>query len=317
MRCERVIPSLMLFATMAAAASEETVGEAISLKEHVQLHDHAHLVEQPMPEFPMAELVRNREGWVLISYTVLKDGSVFSPTIMDSSGSEAFEKAAIGAVEQWRYVPGAEVVETVLVNFVYERSYPQVSKKFYFRNDRIHRSIEKGKFDDAVKRLEKMRDKDDLTAYELAYSYITEGRVYGEQGDKAGQLQHFRKAMINDGRWLRREDYLKLLRASVVLELQLKDYSSAMRDYALLSETGPGREVSSDLEQPMLQLEGMIASDAVELTDPYVPADIEVFIQRERLIRPTEQEGMPRPEEDFETEQRQTPPRQEPEGQGG
>ena len=49
------------------------------------------------------------------------------------------------------------------------------------------------------------------------------------------------------GRWLRREDYLKLLRAAVMLELELGDYSSALRDYALLSETGPGRDIGADL----------------------------------------------------------------------
>ena len=196
MRYERVIPSLMLFATLGAAASEQTpesdeiTGQAIVLREHVELH--GQLIEQPMPVFPMSELVRNREGWVLIGYTVLKDGSVVSPAILESSGSEAFEKAAIEAVEKWRYTAGEETADTVLVNFIYERRYPQVSKKFYFRNDRIHRSIEKGKFDDALKRLEKMRSKDDLSAYELAYSFITEGRIYGEQGDKAsfgGQIR--------------------------------------------------------------------------------------------------------------------------------
>jgi hypothetical protein len=162
-----------------------------------------------------------------------------------------------------------------------------------------------------------MRKKDDLTAAELAYSYITEGRIYAEKGDKAGQLQRFRKAMINDGRWLERKDYLKLLRASVVLELQLEDYSSALRDYAVLSESDTGRKLAADLEEPIRVLEGMVADDRVELRLPYVPAEIEVSIEREALRRPSSTEEIPRPSDDYDTDQRGTPARPEPDREQG
>lgn len=33
-----------------------------------------------------------------------------------------------------------------------------------------------------------MRRSDDLTAVELAYTYIAEGRIHGAQNDKQGQL---------------------------------------------------------------------------------------------------------------------------------
>jgi len=292
-----------------------TVFTTVNAQQH---DDHNHLIEQPMPEFPMGELVRGREGWVLVKYTVLQDGTVSSPIVEESSGSESFDKAAITAVSEWRYIPGEEQSESALVNFVYERNQPFVSKKFYFRNEQIHKAINKGDFDEAQKRIDKMRQKDDLTASELAYSYITEGRIYAEKGDKVGQLQHFRMAMINDGRWLNREDYLKLLRASVVLELQLEDFSSALRDHALLSETGVGRKLATDLAEPIQVLEGMVASDRVELSQPYAPAEIEVFIQHEGLRRPGTTEQMPSPGDEYETEQRGTPGRSEPQqSQGG
>jgi TonB family protein len=293
-------------------------GTVFTVANAQQHDDHDHLIEQPMPEFPIGELVRGREGWVLVTYTVQQDGTVFSPIVEESSGSEAFDKAAVTAVSEWRYIPGTEQRESALVNFVFERSQPFVSKKFYFRNEQVHKAINKGDFDDAQNRIDKMRRKDDLTASELAYSYITEGRIYAEEGDKAGQLQCFRKAMINDGRWLDREDYLKLLRASVVLELQLEDYSSALRDHALLSETGVGRKLAADLEEPIRVLESMVASDRVELNQPYAPAEIEVFIQHEGLRRPNTTEQMPSPGGEYETEQRETPARTEPQqSQGG
>jgi TonB family protein len=295
-----------------------TIWFALAAVANAQLHDdHDHLIEQPMPDFPIGEQVRGREGWVLVRYTVLEDGTVFSPIVEESSGSESFDKAALDAVSEWRYIPGAVQAESVLINFIYERSQPVVSKKFYFRNERIHKAINKGDFDEAQERLDKMRKKDDLTAAELAYSYITEGRIYAEKGDKAGQLQRFRKAMINDGRWLERKDYLKLLRASVVLELQLEDYSSALRDYAVLSESDTGRKLAADLEEPIRVLEGMVADDRVELRLPYVPAEIEVSIEREALRRPSSTEEIPRPSDDYDTDQRGTPARPEPDREQG
>ena len=85
MRDPGFVLALLLFAGLAADAAEVPV----DLREHIQLSEHLHLVEQPIPDFPKSELIRGREGWVLLSYAVLEDGSVFSPAIEASSGSEA------------------------------------------------------------------------------------------------------------------------------------------------------------------------------------------------------------------------------------
>ena len=91
---------------------------AVFMTANAQQHDdHDHLIEQPMPEFPMGELVRGREGWVLVKFTVLQDGTVFSPIIEESSGSEAFDNAAIAAVSEWRYIPGTQQSESALRDY--------------------------------------------------------------------------------------------------------------------------------------------------------------------------------------------------------
>ena len=102
MRDPGLVLAFLLFAGLVANAAEEPV----DLREHVRFGEHLHLIEQPLPEFPKSELLRGREGWVLLSYAVLEDGSVFSPVIEASSGSEAFNEAATEAVGRWRYLPG-------------------------------------------------------------------------------------------------------------------------------------------------------------------------------------------------------------------
>jgi TonB family protein len=302
----RCFLAVLLFAGLPAGAAEQPV----VLREHVELQEHLHLIEQPKPEFPKSEFVRGREGWVLLSYDVLEDGTVFSPVVEASSGSEAFNEAAAEAVSRWRYLPGEAQTDKVLLNFVYERKQPYVSKKYFARDRKVHAAIDKGRLDNAQERIDEMRRADDLTAVELAYTYIAEGRIHGARGDKEGQLQQFRRAMINDGRWLNRNDYLKLLHAAVILELQLGDYSSALRDYALLTETGVGRKLAEDIEEPMTRVVAAVENGA-ELPPPYTPAELEVFIVREPP-QPSRQNQLPRPEPQREPSRPQTPPRPDP-----
>ena len=298
--------AFLLCAGLPAIAAEQPV----ILREHVELSEHLHLIEQPKPEFPKSEFVRGREGWVLLSYDVLEDGTVFSPVIEASSGSDAFDEAAMDAVSRWRYIPGEVQSDKVLLHFVYERKQPYVSKKFFARDRKVHAAIDKGKLDNAQERIDEMRRRDDLTAVELAYTYIAEGRIYGARGDKQGQLAHFRRAMINDGRWLSRNDYLKLLHAAVILELQLKDYSSALRDYTLLTESNVGRKLATDIEEPMARIKSAVENGA-ELPPPYTPAELEVFIVREPP-QPSRKDQFPRPEPEREPSRPQTPPRSDP-----
>ena len=306
MRNPQGLVAILLFAGGPANAVEEPV----VLREHVALSEHRHLIEQPKPEFPKSEFVRGREGWVLLSYDVLEDGTVFSPVIEASSGSDAFNEAAVEAISRWRYIPGETQTDRVLVHFVYERKQPFVSKKFFARDRKVHAAIDKGKLDNAQERIDEMRRRDDLTAVELAYTYIAEGRIYGARGDRQGQLAHFRRAMINDGRWLSRNDYLKLLHAAVILELQLKDYSSALRDYTLLTETKVGRKLAADIEEPMTTIANAVENGA-ELPPPYTPAELEVFIVREPP-QPSRKDQFPRPEPEREPSRPQTPPRTDP-----
>jgi len=81
----------------------------------------AQVIAQPEPGFPSSE--RGREGWVVLISTVDEDGIVVDLGIKDSSGSTAFNEAAIEALREWRFEPAARREISVLLNFVYERSH--------------------------------------------------------------------------------------------------------------------------------------------------------------------------------------------------
>jgi TonB family protein len=237
--------------------------------------------EQPLPEYPESEYVKGQEGWVMVGFQVERSGLVSDIGILESSGSEAFDKATLGALKDWRFTPGEEGMKTALVNFEYDRTFVQLSRRFMSLNDRVHRKIAKGDLDAAEDVLADIRSDHDLTVFELAYSYLTEGRIASESGDPARQLALFRKAIRNDGRWLARKNYLATLRAIIILEIDLQDYGSAVRDYDLLAETVVGRDMSADLEEVIELIRKQLAETGISMP-PYMAADNQVSVRRDR-----------------------------------
>jgi len=217
-------------------------------------------VLQQQPEFPVSELRRGNEGWVIVSYGIDDEGNVVDARVTDSSGRDAFEHAALDAVQGWKYAPGAPSATSAQVNFVFERRVAKVSKSFFRKLKHIHESVELGQLDEASAAIRIMRRKGTPSAFENAYLLIAAGRLAGASGDLEGQIEYFRKAALSEGRWLARSDYLKLLQGLTVLELQAGDYAAALRHYAELGRTGQGRKLAADLAGPMQTVDTMVAA---------------------------------------------------------
>ena len=243
----------------------------------------AQITAQSEPRFPISE--RGREGWTILDCSINNAGIVVDLSIKDSSGSSAFNEAAIAAVREWRFEPAEGRQLSVLLNFVFERSQVHLSRKFIAHIEDVHRAIEEGELDAAKERIAAYRVDENIGAYELAYSLIAEGRVASVRDDKAEHLRIFRRAVINHGHWLERDKYLMLLHAVVVLEVQQQDFASALENYALLTKTRSGKKLAEGLEEPMQTLQAMIESGN-EFAPPYRVADVEMTIEHEgRILR--------------------------------
>ena len=57
------------------------------------------------PAYPQAAARLEKEGWVLVEFTVTASGTVVNPTIVQSEGGENFERAALDAIKAYRYAP--------------------------------------------------------------------------------------------------------------------------------------------------------------------------------------------------------------------
>ena len=75
---------------------------------------HSALLKDP-PRYPREALRRGTEGFVLVEFTVTEEGSVADATVIESALSahsdgmrEDFERAALGSVNQYRFVPATK-----------------------------------------------------------------------------------------------------------------------------------------------------------------------------------------------------------------
>jgi TonB family protein len=252
--------------------------------------DESEVFTRPEPEFPQSERQRGREGWVLIAYSVGRSGIVDDLYVRESSGNSKFEEAALNGVRDWRFVPGEQRELSVLVSFVDDQDETPLSQKFYTLHQQTNELIDEGELERAHELLAEVREEDDLHPSELAYSFLTEGRIANERGDRAEQLHYYRKAMLDNGRWLARADYLGVLYVAVVLELNQGDFVTAIRDYELLTETRSGRKLGADLEDLVLAARARIDADP-SVMQPYTVADNSVTVLRVQRLQPSDTFG--------------------------
>jgi len=65
-------------------------------------------VFRTFPNYPRGAQVAGQEGYVVVALTVDEDGFVRNPQVVERDGASSFERAALEAVEQFRYVPRFE-----------------------------------------------------------------------------------------------------------------------------------------------------------------------------------------------------------------
>jgi protein TonB len=82
------------------------------------------LIKMVQPEYPQEAAMRGIEGWVDVSLDVSAAGDVVASRIEDSSRGRLFNRAALAAVQQWKYEPRGDqaTTETVLVRLKFQQT---------------------------------------------------------------------------------------------------------------------------------------------------------------------------------------------------
>jgi TonB family protein len=97
---------------LAAAAVFGSATSVIGAQDAAAPGDATFVNAQPMkrenPTYPGGAAMQSQEGWVMLSFVISEAGEVGELMIEDSSGVPALEKAAMEAVEDWRYTPAMQ-----------------------------------------------------------------------------------------------------------------------------------------------------------------------------------------------------------------
>ena len=70
------------------------------------------------PQYPRRALRNGVEGYVIVSFTVMPDGSVKDPRVIEANPPGVFDQAAIGAVLKFKYKPRVIAGQAVAVQGV-------------------------------------------------------------------------------------------------------------------------------------------------------------------------------------------------------
>ena len=69
-------------------------------------------ISLPAPNYPREAQRRRRAGEVEVEFTVGTDGNVTSSRVVSASPPRVFDRAALSAVNQWRFEPVGSPVTT-------------------------------------------------------------------------------------------------------------------------------------------------------------------------------------------------------------
>lgn len=72
------------------------------------------VIESPLPDYPRRAEQEAIEGYTLVEFTVMPDGTVVEPAVAETS-NHLFGRAAVKAIESWKFEPVVDGEATVPV----------------------------------------------------------------------------------------------------------------------------------------------------------------------------------------------------------
>lgn len=228
-------------------------------------------IEKSVPRYPAAELRRGRQAWVRIAYCIDESGSTQNVSVLDSVGDESFNKAAVRTVEKWKFEPALvdgqpswQSRNQVVITFAIERGNEGASRRFAALFKKIGKLIDQEKLEEADKLFWRVYETHDLSLYELAKLWAQRVRYEGMSGDIYKLDMALHRATASEGEWIDEKSYIRLLRLRVLVEVQIGQYSAALRGFKeLVNAAGDDSDEVTELRPTIEELQAMIDSDNI------------------------------------------------------
>ncbi len=216
-------------------------------------------IQAKAPTYPFARRRSATEGWVAVNFMVDPKGAPYDITVNTSSGDEAFERAAVRAVEKWRYEPavfqGQPIDAGQAARITFQLSGEAgATEKFVKAWQWYQKGKEQNDAERMARNFERMENTN-RNLYEEAYYQLLLSDRYRESGDLDAEYAAVTRAAFLDNNvgYLPDDALTSVLLRKMSLELQLNKLVRAHKTILALQQ----RELEEDLAA---QLEDIAAS---------------------------------------------------------
>jgi TonB family protein len=228
----------------------------------------AELTDRSQVRYPASGQENWSEGWVLLNFTVARDGTVQDLIATDAMGAKAFVERTVRTFKGWRFKPakrngvpvdqhGTEFVFEYRMEGVEERS--AVHREFIQRYEQARSLIRQKKYTEAIQLLENaMRLRTNL--YESAMASFALAVAHGQLKDWRAALFHIRRATIGEGAFLEAAVKANALALQVQLETDDGNYKGATCAYQLLLKANPAGD--PEAAKIVAQIEAVLKNPA-------------------------------------------------------
>lgn len=196
------------------------------------------------PTYPPGAATQGKEGWVRLNFMVDADGKAYEIAVTDSIGDQAFQKAAMRALEESDFEPakfrGQPLDAGHSVTYQFEMEGGSMGARGWFVRvyKALMKAINDGDREDADEYLARLGSRDSLNLYEDAYLHVAKSGYYATWGDENQQLKALNRAVDHgfSQQRLPEELFIPLQRARFLLLVQSQDYARAIQTYEFLAE---------------------------------------------------------------------------------
>jgi len=239
-------------------------------------------VQQDAPAYPAELADTGQEGWVRMHFVISPDGQALEPIVIDSSGGAGFEAEARNVLEQWRFEPsetgGEDAHNVVNIRSEVRGSRDSATKGFRKDHERIVLDLVYERNDDARKNVDELFQKGGFNMYESTALWLMAGRVDGVEGNDAGKLECYRRALaVSTGRSLGPDNRKDLMAKIFRLEDEAGQYSAALTTYRALSRFSTESEVDEEIQARVDEIRALVdgGEDLVARATVYNPCNCE------------------------------------------
>jgi len=195
------------------------------------------------PKYPISALRRHIEGWVVVRFSVLEDGTTADIEVVDTNVEDLFEEAAIRAASAWTYRPATrdgkpttQYNKTARLLFIVKGQDNIVSKQFQNTYKKALLRIKDGDMATAKDLIGKLDATEKRLLAEVCYLDVLKARYFEKEGDKKKANRHVERALVIADDVVSKNIYVYLLKRSVVNNGLLNNYQKSLKRYATLLE---------------------------------------------------------------------------------